>query len=186
LAPISGQNDYINFDMSTEISLIERRKDAYYEAIQSGDGEKILHCFLIPLTTVTSVFLTFQPLSSPVPSKLCHSLHQYFLLIHPLAFNVLNINKTTFAGFAAAWFGGMESLTITSGLTAGNEKSVAMEGVMEFVSKEDNATFHIQKSVTTKLKDVSLVWYAKEGGDVGYEGWKVVKVKNYSSAARGE
>lgn len=96
------------------------------------------------------------------------------------------MNKSTFAGFAAAWFGGMESLTITPGSTAGNEEFVAMEWVMEFVSKEDNATFHIQKGVTTKLKGVSLVWYTKEGGDVGYEGWKVVKVKDYSSVVRGE
>jgi hypothetical protein len=161
--------------MSAEQEFIEARQKGYYEAMKSGVIENILHFM--------SKDVNYSDISMNSPLLLL-SVSQTNTL--NLAWNVLDMNYTTFTGFVTQFYGGAESMKIESKAVSGTRDFVAWEWYMEFIPKEDNQAFGLSKGKMAKLNGVSLVWWKNEGGNGGYKGWRVVKCKDFSSRAPGQ
>ena len=93
------------------------------------------------------------------------------------------MNKEVFAGFVTNFFSGFSSIDIKSKGVAGNRDFVAWDWYMEMVPKDDVPAFGLKKDELKRLNGISLVWWKNEGDAGGYEGWKVVKAKDFSCPA---
>ncbi len=93
------------------------------------------------------------------------------------------MNKQAFEGFTANFFGVLSSIDVQSKGVAGTKDFVAWEWYLGLTPKEDVPAFGMKKGELTRLNGTSLMWWKKEAGAGGYEGWKIAKVKDYSSPA---
>jgi hypothetical protein len=83
------------------------------------------------------------------------------------------------------YYGKMDNITGTTEGVTGTDDFVAWEWAWEFVSKENNTTFSVKMGEKGVRKGVSLIWWKNEGGGGGYNGWKVVKMRDYSESVVG-